>query len=104
MIADRESARTAAAQASSESGDEPLQQPPIPAEAALHRIGDDHHPRKRVTPVASRLVTYAVSLAGEGLRYQEALLRTRAMCTWTEAALEETEFVPMDEPYATPRG
>ena len=54
--------------------------------------------------MASRLVTYAVSLAGEGLRYQEALLRTRAMCTWTEAALEETEFVPMDEPYATPRG
>ena len=56
------------------------------------------------TPVASRLVTYAVSLAGEGMRYQEALLRTRAMCTWMEAALEETEFVPMDEPYATPRG
>ena len=41
VIADREPARTAAAQASSEGGDEPLQQPPMPAEATLHRIGDD---------------------------------------------------------------
>ena len=52
------------------------------------------------TPVVSRFVTYAVSLAGEERRYQEALLGTPAMRVWTEAALEETEFVPMDEPYA----
>ena len=30
-----------AARASSEGGDEPLQQPPMPAEATLRRIGDD---------------------------------------------------------------
>ena len=56
------------------------------------------------TPAVSRFVTYAVSLAGEDKRYQEALLGTLAMRTWTEAALEETEFVPVDEPYATPSG
>lgn len=53
------------------------------------------------TPVASRFVTYEVSLDGEALEYQHALLSTRSMKTWTEEALEETEFVPMDEPYAT---
>ena len=54
------------------------------------------------TPVVSRFVTYAVSLPGEAKRYQAALLGTRAMRAWTEAALKETEFVPMDEPYASP--
>lgn len=54
------------------------------------------------TPVVSRFVTYDVALTGEAKRYQEALLGTRAMEAWTEAALEETEFVPMDEPYAAP--
>ena len=53
------------------------------------------------TPVMSRFVTYAVTLSGEERRYQEALLATEAMRAWTAAALEETEFVPMDEPYAT---
>ena len=52
------------------------------------------------TPVASRLVTYGVSIDGEARAYQEALLNTRAMQAWTEAALKETEFVAMDEPYA----
>ncbi len=33
--------------------------------------------------------------------YQETLLGTRAMRAWTDAALRETEFVPMDEPYAS---
>ena len=53
------------------------------------------------TPVVSRFVTYEVQLSGEERRYQEALLTTKAMREWTAAALEETEFVPMDEPYAT---
>lgn len=53
------------------------------------------------TPVASRFVTYAVALDGEAKRYQQALLATRAMQAWTAAALKETEFVAMDEPYAT---
>lgn len=54
------------------------------------------------TPVASRFVTYDVTLSGEAKRYQEALLGTRSMHAWTEAALKEAEFVPMDEPYASP--
>ena len=53
------------------------------------------------TPVASRFATYAVPLADDARRYQQALLGTRAMQKWTDAALAETEFVPMDEPYAT---
>lgn len=54
------------------------------------------------TPVVSRFVTYDVALPGHATRYQATLLDTRAMHAWTEAALEETEFVPMDEPYASP--
>ena len=54
------------------------------------------------TPVVSRFVTYAVALPDDAKRYQDALLGTRAMRAWTEAALTETEFVPMDEPYASP--
>ena len=46
-------------------------------------------------------MTYAVDLDDEARRYQETLLGTRALRAWTEAALRETEFVPMDEPYAT---
>ena len=53
------------------------------------------------TPVASRFVTYAVTLDHEAGSFRDALLGTRAMRAWTEAALLETEFVPMDEPYAT---
>ena len=52
------------------------------------------------TPVASRFVTYDVSLDGEAQEYQQSLLETRSMKHWTEQALKETEFVPMDEPYA----
>ena len=54
------------------------------------------------TPVVSRFVTYDVALPDDAKRYQNALLGTRAMRAWTEAALTETEFVPMDEPYASP--
>ncbi len=53
------------------------------------------------TPVLSRFVTYEVRLSEEAQGYQEALLTTKAMRAWTAGALEETEFVPMDEPYAT---
>ena len=41
MVVDREPTRVAAAQPSSKGGDEPLQQTRMPAEATLHRIGDD---------------------------------------------------------------
>ena len=53
------------------------------------------------TPVVSRFVTYAVALDSATESYRDALLGTSAMRAWTEAALLETEFVPMDEPYAT---
>ncbi len=52
------------------------------------------------TPVASRLDTYAVDLDDEAEAYQQTLLNTRAMRIWTAQALEETEFVIEDEPYA----
>ena len=51
-------------------------------------------------PVASRFVTYGVSLDGTAKDYQQALLETQGMRAWTDAALRETEFVAMDEPYA----
>lgn len=54
------------------------------------------------TPVASRFVTYAVRLDEGAGTYRDALLGTRAMRAWTDAARLETEFVAMDEPYATP--
>ena len=53
------------------------------------------------TPVASRFLTYSVALGDAEKRYQEALLGTPAMQAWTATALLETEFVQMDEPYAT---
>lgn len=54
-------------------------------------------------PVVSRFVTYGVRLEGEARAYQETLLGTASYAAWREAALEETEFVAADEPYAQPR-
>ena len=53
-------------------------------------------------PVASRFLTYGVSVDGDGGAYCDALLRTVGMKAWTEAALQEVEFVPEDEPYQKP--
>ena len=53
-------------------------------------------------PVASRFATYAVPLAPDSLAYQQALLGTAGMRKWSAAARQETEFVPMDEPYQSP--
>lgn len=53
-------------------------------------------------PVVSRFVTYAVVLEEEARAYQEELLGTSGMKKWCAAALEETEFVAMDEPYQSP--
>lgn len=55
------------------------------------------------TPVATRFVTYGVSLEGEARRYQETLLGTASFAAWRKAALQETEFVAADEPYASRR-
>ena len=50
-------------------------------------------------PVVSRFVTYDVVLEEEARAYQEELHGTSGMRKWCAAALEETEFVAMDEPY-----
>ena len=50
--------------------------------------------------MASRFVTYEVRLDATPHAYQQALLTTPGMKAWTEAALREPDFVPMDEPYA----
>jgi len=55
------------------------------------------------TPVATRFVTYGVSLEGEARSYQQALLGAASFTAWRKAALEETEFFAADEPYAAPR-
>jgi len=55
------------------------------------------------TPVVSRFVTYGVQLGGEARAYQDALLGTASYAAWRKAALQETEFVAADEPYAPPR-
>ncbi len=51
-------------------------------------------------PVASRFRTYGVTLDRESRDYQRALLDLPGMQAWSAAALEETEFVAVDEPYA----
>ncbi|MFP5249141.1 MAG: glutathione S-transferase [Acidobacteriota bacterium] len=51
-------------------------------------------------PVATRLVTYGVELAGAARDYQEALLASPAVRDWSADAVKETEFVAEDEPYA----
>ena len=52
-------------------------------------------------PVATRFVTYDVKLADAARDYQQALLESPAVRAWSAEAVEETEFVPEDEPYAT---
>jgi len=52
-------------------------------------------------PVASRFVTYGVTLSGPPRQYQLALLEAPAVRDWCSAAVQETEFVAADEPYAT---
>jgi len=53
-------------------------------------------------PVATRFVTYGVTLAGAAKEYQLALLDTPAVKEWSAAGVQETEFVAADEPYAAP--
>ena len=53
-------------------------------------------------PVATRFVTYAVELKSAAKDYQQRLLVSPAVTAWSADAVKETEFVVMDEPYATP--
>lgn len=52
-------------------------------------------------PVATRLVTYGVELEGAAGKYQQALLASPAVKAWSADAIQESEFVAEDEPYAT---
>ncbi|MSQ48817.1 MAG: glutathione S-transferase family protein [Betaproteobacteria bacterium] len=53
-------------------------------------------------PVATRLVTYGVELTGAAREYQQQLLESPGVQAWSAAAVQETEFVAEDEPYANP--
>ena len=51
-------------------------------------------------PVATRFLTYAVTLPAAAQRYADALLALPAVRDWMAQARRETEFVRADEPYA----
>jgi glutathione S-transferase len=51
-------------------------------------------------PVATRFLTYAVTLPPAAQRYADALLRLSAVREWMAQARRETEIVRADEPYA----
>ena len=51
-------------------------------------------------PVATRFLTYAVTLPPAAQRYADALLALPAVREWMAQARRETEFVRADEPYA----
>lgn len=51
-------------------------------------------------PVATRFLTYAVTLPPVAQRYADALLHLSAVREWMAQARRETEFVRADEPYA----
>ena len=51
-------------------------------------------------PVATRLLTYAVTLPPVAQRYADALLALAAVRDWMAQARRETEFARADEPYA----
>ncbi len=50
-------------------------------------------------PVVSRFITHAVEVPPEARAYMNAVLELRAMKEWVAAALQEHEFVAIDEPY-----
>lgn len=51
-------------------------------------------------PVVMRFATYGVPVADEAARYCEAMRAAPGVRAWVQAALQEKEFVPEDEPYA----
>jgi glutathione S-transferase len=51
-------------------------------------------------PVATRFLTYALTLPSVAQRYADALLDLPAVRDWMEQAKRESEFVRADEPYA----
>jgi len=51
-------------------------------------------------PVATRFLTYAVTLPAVAQRYADALLALASVRDWMAQARRESEFVRADEPYA----
>ncbi len=48
-------------------------------------------------PVASRFLTYGVTLSAAAQKYSALLLKHKSVIAWTEAAQAETEIIPKDE-------
>ena len=55
-------------------------------------------------PVVMRFKTYGVALPVEAERYCTAMRDAAGVRAWIESALQETEFVAEDEPYASTAG
>jgi len=55
-------------------------------------------------PVAARLRNFALPASADSLAYVERLWALPAMQQWVQDALEEHDFLDMDEPYRTARG
>ena len=55
-------------------------------------------------PVVMRFETYAPALTAETRRYCDAMKAAAGIAAWIEEARLETEFVGVDEPYATAPG
>jgi glutathione S-transferase len=55
-------------------------------------------------PVVMRFRTYDVKVEPMTARYCEAVRSSQGVRAWIDAALQESEFVPEDEPYATKPG
>ena len=55
-------------------------------------------------PLATRFVTYGVELKGAARQYQQALLDSPGVKAWSADAVQETELVAEDEPYASAPG
>jgi len=53
-------------------------------------------------PVVTRFRTYAVPLPPPAQAYADAVQELTAVREWSDAARRETEFVPADEPFASP--
>lgn len=54
-------------------------------------------------PVASRIRTYALPVPPEVDAYITRLFALPGVKAWLDAALQEQDFIPMDEPYRTQR-
>ena len=52
------------------------------------------------SPVVMRFATYGVACGPNAARYCEAVKASHGVRAWMQDAVQETEFVAEDEPYA----